>query len=342
MRRLIIAAALSVGLLTSPALAQPVPIRVGITNNAADVGLFVADKRGYFAAEGIKAEFVSFAAAARMITALGSNDLEVGGGGVAAGLFNAVARGIGLKIVADKSTSVPGFGSGALMVRKDHQETGRFKTLSDFKGFKIALPAPGTATSTSLDMAFAKAGISLRDMEPVFLSFPQMVTALENKAVDGGFLTEPMVSMAVSRGLAVKLLSDDEIFPNHQIAVTLYSEKFIRENREKAVGFMRALLRGNRDYHSVIINGRLSGPGSEDMIAILNEYSAIKDPSVYRGIQVHSADPDGRLRPESLQTDLDYFRARGLIQGNVELKDAMDISIAAEALKTLGPYQRKP
>ncbi len=320
---------------------QPTPVRVGITNVIADVGFFVADKRGYFAQEGLKVEFIPFAAAARMITALGSGELEVGGGGVAAGLFNAVGRGIGLKIVADKNTSTPVYGAGALMVRKDHVDSGRYKSLKDFRGFRIALPAPGTATSNSLDRAFDREGLSLKDMEPVYLSFPQMVTAFENKAIDGGFLTEPMVSTVLARGLAVRLIGDDEIFPHHQIAVTLFSEKFIKGDRATAVKFMRALLRGNRDYNDAIDKGRLAGPGAEEMIAILTQYSVIKDAAIYRRILVHSADPDGRLRPESLQADLDYFRAQGLLQTNVTLADAMDETIAADAVKTLGPYKRK-
>src|SRR5229473_2811017 len=71
--------------------AEPVSVSAGITNVIADVGLFVADKRGYFAAENLKVRFVPFDAAARMIAPLAAGDLEVGGGGISAGLFNAVA-----------------------------------------------------------------------------------------------------------------------------------------------------------------------------------------------------------------------------------------------------------
>jgi D-alanyl-D-alanine carboxypeptidase (penicillin-binding protein 5/6) len=42
-------------------------------------------------------------------------------------------------------------------------------------------------------------------------------------------------------------VGDDDMFPNHQIAVTLFSEKFIKTSRDVAVRFMRALLRGTRE-----------------------------------------------------------------------------------------------
>ena len=143
----------------------PVEVSVGITNVLADVGHYIADKRGYFAAEGLKVRLVTFDAAARMITPLAAGELDVGGGGVAAGLFNAVARGIGLKIVADKSSSKGAFSPGALMVRKDLVEGGRYKALADLKGAKLAVPAPGTATSTSISRHLATAAMSLKDVE---------------------------------------------------------------------------------------------------------------------------------------------------------------------------------
>lgn len=319
--------------------ADPVTVNVGITNVIADVGFFVADKRGYFAAENLKVNFVAFDAAAKMVAPLASGDLDVGGGGISAGLFNAVARGVGLRIVADKSSSLAGFGTGALSVRKDLVDSGKYKSPRDLKGAKIAVPAAGTGTSTSLERYFNRFGFGLRDTDLVYMSFPQMVTALQNKAVDAAFLTEPSVTTAVMGGDAVRVAGDDEMFPDHQIAVTLFSEKFIGGKRDVAVRFMRAMLRGGRDYTATVADGKLAGPGAENMISILTEYSLIKDPAVYRRIGVHACDPDGKLNIASLQADLDYFRSQGLIEGKVEVGDAIDTSIAEAAVRGIGPYK---
>ena len=70
-------------------------VTIGGTLSATDIGLWVAHKKGYFRDEGIDAQFVVFDSAARMIAALGTGDLDVSAGGHSAGLFNAVARGIG-------------------------------------------------------------------------------------------------------------------------------------------------------------------------------------------------------------------------------------------------------
>lgn len=62
-------------------------VTIGGTGSATDVGLWVADKKGYF-----RDEFITFDSAVRMVTSLASNSLDVGAGGRSAGPFNAIGR----------------------------------------------------------------------------------------------------------------------------------------------------------------------------------------------------------------------------------------------------------
>jgi NitT/TauT family transport system substrate-binding protein len=64
--------------------------------------IFIADKKGYFREEGLEVKVVNFRSAADMVAPLGAGQLEAGAGSASAGLYNAVARGIRIKIVADK------------------------------------------------------------------------------------------------------------------------------------------------------------------------------------------------------------------------------------------------
>ncbi|TMG99217.1 MAG: ABC transporter substrate-binding protein, partial [Betaproteobacteria bacterium] len=109
----------------APFAADLVNVRVGIVNASSDVGFFVADKKGYFRQEGISVSFTEFDSGARMVAPLGTGQLDVGAGSVSAGLYNAVARGIDIKIVADKGSTPPGYGFQPLLVRKDLVDSGR-------------------------------------------------------------------------------------------------------------------------------------------------------------------------------------------------------------------------
>jgi NitT/TauT family transport system substrate-binding protein len=325
-----------------PAFAQPARVRVGIVNASSDVGFFIADRRGYFQQEDIVVSFTAFDSAARMIAPLGVGQLDVGGGGPSAGLYNAVARGIKIRIVADKGSTPPGYGLQPLLVRKDHVESGRYKSLKDLKGMTIAGSAPGSASTSTLNEALKLAGLAYSDVRRVFMGFPQHVVALQNKAVDAALTTEPSATRAVQSGAAVRVMGDDEIYPNHQLAVVLYGDDFAAGRRDLARKFMRAYLRGVRDYNDALQEGRLAGPGADGVIAILTASTPIKDPGVYRAITAHGCNPDGRVHEPSLRNDLEFFKSEKLVPGAVTVAQALDHSFVDWALGELGPYQRRP
>lgn len=321
--------------------ADMITVNVGIANASSDVAFFIADKKGYFHDEGIDAKFIPFDSGAKMVAPLGAGQLDVAGGSPSAGLYNAVARGIGIKIVADKGSTPPGYGYQPLLVRKDLVESGKFKSLADLKGMKVAGSANGSASTSTMNEALKKGGLKPGDVERLYLSFPQHVLALENKAVDAALTTEPSATEAVRRGAAVRIMGDDEIYPNHQLAVVLYSNSFAEEHHDAAEAFMRAYIRAARDYNNGLANGKLAGPNAAEVISILTEYTSIKDPETFRTIVPQGTNPDGKLNVPSLQTDLDFFKSGGLIEGTVSLDQVVDTSFAEDAVKKLGPYQQQ-
>jgi NitT/TauT family transport system substrate-binding protein len=316
-------------------------VNVGFANSATDIGLFVAHKRGYFAQEGVEANFVSFDSAARMIAPFASGDLDVGGGGPSAGLYNAIARGIDIRIVADKSSTPPGRPGQYLLVRKDLIESGRYKSLADLKGMKIAGTAPGGSATTTLYKLLELAKLRIADVERIYLGFPQQAVALQNKAIDAALPSEPSATIAVEKGAAVKVMGDDEMYPYHQIAVILYGGRFAKERPQVAQRFMRAYLRAVRDYNDSLDGAKFKGPEGDAMIAVLTEFGPIKDASIYRKIGMHACNPDGTLNVPSLAEDLEIFRKEGLIEGKPTIEQALDVSFRDAAVKELGPYVRK-
>ena len=78
-----------------------------------------------------------------MVAPLGTGDLDAGGGAVSVGLYNAVKRGVGLKVVADKVHYGPGYGFASLLVRKELVESGKFKSYADLKGLRVAISGVG-------------------------------------------------------------------------------------------------------------------------------------------------------------------------------------------------------
>ena len=324
---------------TAARAADPVVVRIGVVNASSDAGFFIADKKGYFKEEGLAVTFTPFNSAAKMVAPLGAGQLDVGGGSPSAGLYNAIERGIEIKIVADKGSTPPGYGFQPLLVRKDLVDSGRYKTLKDLKGMKIAGSALGSASSSTLNEALKMGGLKYADVDRVFMAFPQHVMALQNKAVDAAMTTEPSATRAVQSGAAVRVMGDDVIYPNHQLAVLLYSGAFIKDNPDAGKRFMRAYVRAIRDYNDALKDGRIAGPNAKEVIDILTEYTKIKDPAVYRAITPQGCNPDGRVNEASLKKDLRFYQDDGLVKGNATVDQALDNSFVEAALKDLGPYK---
>lgn len=310
-------------------------VTVGTAQAISDTAIYVTFKKGWFREEGIDAKIVDFDSAARMVAPLGAGQLDVGAGSASAGLYNAYTRGVAIRIVADKAASLPLYGSNKLIIRNDLVESGRFKTLRDLKGLRIAMVAPGVSNTSTLNSMLRSVGLRYSDVETVDMPPTNHVLALSNKAVDGGVTLEPMVTIAAHSGYGRIIMRDDEIDPGHQLAVLLYSESFAR-NQDLGVRFMRAYLRGLRFYQAALKDGRLAGPNSDEIMTIITETTPIKDKKILSMITPAGVDPNGRVNQVSLQKDLDFYTEQGLIEKPVDIGKMIDMSFVEAALKSLG------
>jgi NitT/TauT family transport system substrate-binding protein len=319
-----------------PARAQSLKqVKVGTTNLSSDIGLFLAQQRGYFRDEGLKVELISLDAGAKMIAPLGSGDIDVAAGAISAGLFNAVHRGLKIKIVADKGTNKAEYSYKALMVRTDLVESGKFKTLADLKGMKVAIIANGAADESVINQALLKAGLSDNDIDRIFLPFSQHMSAFVNKAIDASISSEPGVSLMTKQKAAVRFSGVDAFYPVQQTAVLLMNGRFAAD-KETAVRFLKAYLKGVRDYSASLVGGKISGSNADELIGSISEMTGIRDLSLLREGVPPYIDPNGTLAVESIKMDFEYFRQRGLVANDIDLNEVVDTTLAKQAVEALG------
>ncbi len=311
---------------------------VGLHGVASDAPIFIADKKGYFREEGIAVTMTNFQSGAMMVPPLGTGQLDVGAASPSAGLYNAVARGIKIRIVADKASSPPGYGGTKMLVRKDHVDSGRYRTLKDIKGMKFAMNAPGVANTATLHDALKSVGLKYSDVETTDFPTPMdHVAALKNKSVDASVSVEPAPTLAVQAGAAIIATTDDQVTPNHQIAVLMYSEAFANRP-EIARKFMRAYIRAVRFYNGALKDGRLAGRNADEVIAILTEYTPVKNGDIYRMVTPTGMNPDGLVNVKTLADDLAFYTEQGWAKGNIKIEDLVDLSFARAVVRELGPY----
>src|SRR5262249_49350168 len=119
----LVSAAALLAALFAPCGAGAQEITIGTIGASSDSPFFIADKRGYSKDEGLTVKFIRFDSAAKAMAPLGTGELLVASGATSAALYNAVKRGVTLRIVADKAKNPPGYGFESLLVRKDLEGT---------------------------------------------------------------------------------------------------------------------------------------------------------------------------------------------------------------------------
>jgi NitT/TauT family transport system substrate-binding protein len=316
-------------------------VKVGVNGVVSDAAFFIAQKKGYFAKQGIKVEFVHFDSGPQMVAPLGTGQIDAAAGASSAGLFNAVARGIGLKVVADKGSAPVGYSYVPIIVRKDLIDQGKVKTYADFKGLKVAEAGKGGTPGPILNEALKKAGLNYDDVQHVYnLSYPQQVLALANQAIDVGVTAEPSAAQAITKGYAVRFSAPDH-YPNQQIAVLLYGDLFIKNRNDIAAKFMVAYLEGVRFYNGALKDGHFAGPNAAELIDILVEYTKVKDRDLYAAMTPNGCNPDGHIDMPSMQKDYAFYKEHGYLEGTTTVDALVDHSFVDRALKILGPYKPK-
>lgn len=280
-------------------------VHVGTVNQASDAGLYVAIEKGYFAALGLKVDLVTFTSAATMIAPLGSGELDVGGGAVSAGLWNAQLRKVGIRAVADKGSTRPGWSYFSLVAKKD----GPVRRCEDLKGKTISNASLSNGVLHAIELWLGKCGLSLADVDVKTLGYPEVVPALLNGGIAAGHLGEPLVSANLQNGTIRVLARQDEMRPVDQVALLYFSEKF-RTDREAARRFMVAYVRGIQDYLAAYAKG---APPADWFIDVMMKHVRVKDRSVFASVTPAGLDAWGRMDMAAMRSDFEWFKARRLI-----------------------------
>ncbi|MDP2659621.1 MAG: ABC transporter substrate-binding protein [Dehalococcoidia bacterium] len=317
--------------------AKPATVHFGSVKAASDAGVYIAIDRGYFAEQGITLDLQAFASGAAMLAPLSSGDLDIYGSSLATGILAAIDRGIGIKVLADKGTSGPGFEFAQIVIRKDLWDSGQVRGAKDLKGKKVGVTSLAGGSEAAFAYLLKPVGLSVKDLDLVSLSYPDMLVAFGNKGLDAADMTEPTLSSVVSNGLAVTWPGGTRSATYggvYQAGDIIASAQFDK-NIDVARRFMVAYLKGVRDYNDAFVKGK----GKSDIVNILIKYTALKDPAQYDRMQMAGLNPDGKLATNTMTMDLDYFKQAGHYTGKLTINDIVDSQFADYAAQQLGPYK---
>ena len=307
-------------------------VKLGVLKLTSSAVLFLGVEKGYFREFGIEPELVYFQAAQPIAVALASGDIQVGATGLTAGLYNIVAGGVHIWIVADKGREWPDHSLTALVVRKDLYDNG-VRSMRELKGRKIGVTQIGSTFHYNVGRYLEKEGMAPGDVELVPLqALPALNDALVARRVDAVATAEPFVSRLESAGAGVTIAETGDTFP-WQIATVMYSDGFARD-RARAVAFMKGYVKSSRHYFDAVI-ARKRGPAFDEVVAITSTYTGAGPDLIRKGFPYQ--DRNGRLMPGDVGRQMAWWRAQNFVKTPVPEKDIVDESFLRDALKDLRP-----
>lgn len=309
-------------------------VKVGSSPALSSSGIFLAEENGRFRDFGIDAEITIFRnSGAQEMALLASNELDVGGGNISAGLFHAIAEGNGVRIVADKGSIRKNRSYQALIVRADHVASGRYRSPADLKGMTLALTAlSGVSQEVALGKLLEREGLSLGDVNLVKLAYPEMNLSLREKHIDATLQLEPYLTQALREGYARLALPGHEIYPDQQSAVLMYSGAF-RGKRDLATRFMAAYLLGVRDYEDSLDARGVLNPETAKKI---RKYVNVPDAELWRAMIPVGLNPAGYVNLKGIAEDLLWYEKRKHLKKSVAVGEAVDHGFIEAALQRIG------
>ena len=315
------------------AAAEAIALDIGMLKLTSSAPLFIGIEKGYFAEEGIEAKATWFDAAQPIAVATASGSVDVGATGITASLYNMVAGGQKLVIVADKGREQAGYSSSALLFPSDSP----LKSIEELKGKKVGITQTGSTYHYMAGKLLEKHGLSLQDIELIPLNnIKGLMEALRSKQVDAVLLNEPNISTVVEEGYGkVVAQVGDEM--EYQTSGIFFSPE-LAENKDAAERFLRAYIKSTRYYYDAVLNkvdGKVvPGENYEEVVNIIAKYTDQEPDMIKKGLPY--MDRDGKLLESDIQTQVDWYAKEKLIDQAIDASEIVNTQLLEDALQSLG------
>ncbi len=309
-------------------------VKLGVSGRPDQAFLELAYRRGYFAEQGLDVQYVQAGSGNEFIAPLAMNQLQVSSGSPNASLFNALNRGIDIRIVADFAhLEGPDDGLVSIVVRKDLIESGAVKSPADLRGRTISLGlGRGQYSYMLTNTMLERSRLKWSDLEVRNLSFADSLAAMGNKAIDAGFMIEPLIAAARKRGIAEILLKGGAVESGAHLSILLFSPEFAKQG-DLPTKFMTAYLKGARDYYDAFFLKK----GQDAAIDLLIQHLPVKDRDVWLTAMPQYTDLNGRLNVPDIKRQAEVYRKLGDVSGPMpNIDKQVDTRFSEAAVKTLG------
>jgi NitT/TauT family transport system substrate-binding protein len=230
------------GTLASPVAATAqIKLKVGLLPFSEALAAVIADKQGFFKAEGLEIEVTKFQSGAAAVPVLQSGRIDIAFSNTVSTL-QAIEQGLDAIVLAPAAVvrSAPPDTTTAILVRK-----GTVKSIKELEGKRMAVNVINSTAWLHAVAALDLHGVDHSKVRFTEVPFPQMNDPLLNGQVDAIGQVEPFRSALMATDKA-EIVSWPyvETAPRSDITQYLALTPWVEKNRDTAVKFARAVIKG--------------------------------------------------------------------------------------------------
>ncbi|MBV9092799.1 MAG: ABC transporter substrate-binding protein [Streptosporangiaceae bacterium] len=206
-----------------------------------EAGLYVAQDRGLFTAEGLNVRIVSAVSSADIITGQNDRRYDISAGNAVSYIQAQVSGQANLEIIAVGSLMQPG--NQALYTLPGSPIT----SIADLAGKRIGVNAPENIGTLLISSVLADYGIARHEVRFVVMPFPDMGPALQHHQIDVAWLPDPFGSIfAEQYGLAQLTDLDQGATTNFPVSWYVVTKAWAKKYPHTLAAFLAALRQGQQ------------------------------------------------------------------------------------------------
>ncbi|MAS14790.1 MAG: ABC transporter substrate-binding protein [Nitratireductor sp.] len=304
-------------------------INVGILSLTSHSPSIIAEAKGYFEAQDLEVEFVSFQAAQPMAVAIASGDVDFGMTAISGGLISLADKGV-VKIIGGALQETPDVEGQKILASKAAFDAG-VKTPADLKGRTYGITTTGSsfhymAHKIADKEGFDRSEIQVKPLQKV----PAVIASLKSGQIDAWSIV-PNIAGALTKGPeVVEIGKVSDYIDNYQVTTVFTSTKNATEKKDLVERFLAGLSGGISDYNAALVDKTMSEEDTTAIVEMIHKY-------VYSDQPLEKADPRIRagamrinegaaLSIASVEDQLEWFKSEGLVPEGVTMEKLVDTS----------------
>jgi len=304
-------------------------VNVGVMRLASHAPSFIAFERGYYKEAGLDVELKYFEAAQPMAVAIASGDADFGITAMSGGLIS-LAEKEAVKVIGGALTEEKGLVGAIILASNKAYEAGLTHP-KELAGKTFGITTTGSSFHFMAHKIAQANNISLSDMSLRPLQkVGAIVGALSSNQIDSWAIQPSISKKMIAENAAKQIGLVSDYAPDYQVTTVFTSTNNAANEREKTQAFIKAYARAVDDYNKAFVDRTADADEVDAIAKICHKYvesdlpfEQAKNNLVEGSMRINS---NLALSLNSVTEQLDWFKAEGMVKGNITPEMLFDTS----------------